>query len=282
MLKEKLEHIATETNTRLAYNAHLFALEHLLQRISHILLEKESLEFVFRGSLILRNWVFPHIRIVNDLDILGLIPLDLNICKQIILDAVYSNDNSENIIFNIKELEVKKTWEHTEFPGARIILPYSFLGINDEIQIDFGFDDTIFPAPIIMNYKNITREQYFQVPTVPVEVALAWKVHGLFEFWDQGGNWTPKTLYDIHLILSHLEINKTIFQTAILTAFRERKTPLHTYNRILNQQLGRSKGSRKSWKKFLRRNSIKDISENHIEIIEKHRIFLDPFFIDHI
>lgn len=280
-IEKQLQEFSEQEKVRLDYAKRLFVLENLLERISQVILKEKTASFVFRGSLILRNWVFPNRRLVNDLDLLGLIPYDINACEVLIRTscAIPSDDN--DIIFHLEKMEIQATWEHTEFPGCRIVLPYSFLDSNDEIQIDLSFWDTVYPNPFIMKYQNISKQQ-FLVPTVPYETALAWKVHGLFEFWDQGGNWTPKTLYDIHLMLTYLDINSDHFQESILIAFKERKTPLSTYNRILNQELGRSKGSRKSWKKFIRRYSITNVPENNIELIEKHRKFLDSFFIPFI
>jgi len=281
LIERKLQVFAEKERVRLAYAKRLFVLENLLARISKVILKEKSPRFVFRGSLILRNWVFPNRRIVNDLDLLGLIPYDINACEDLIREACSLFPDEKEIIFNTETIDIQATWEHTEFHGCRIILPYSFLGENDEIQIDLSFWDTVYPAPMIMDYQDISQKQ-FKVPTVPYETALAWKVHGLFEFWDQGGNWTPKTLYDIHLMLSHLDINSDIFQQSILIAFKERKTPLSTYHRMLDQKLGRSKGSRKSWGKFIRKHSISNVSKDHIELIEKHRAFLDPFFIPYL
>ena len=89
-----------------------------------------------------------------------------------------------------------------------------------------------------------------------------------------------ETLYnDIDLILNHLEIDQSIFRKVLWTAFEERKTPLKAYERVLHQIFGRSKGSHRSWKVFLKRNNYSQVKENQIEIIERHRKFLDQFFI---
>lgn len=280
MMEDQLQKIATESNTTIEYNSRLFVLESLLKRMSYIILQKKEVDFIFRGSLVLRNWVYPHRRIVKDLDLLGTMPYDKEVCKDLLCDAINLSNFNDNIVFDAQGIVLVETWQNTEFPGVKITLPYHFLGENNAIQMDFGFNDTIYPAPIIMDYKAIFGET-FSFPTVPFEVALAWKVHGLVEFWylDKAA-WSSKTLYDIHLMINHLAIDKTVFQQIIWIAFEERKTPLWNCQELLRQGFGTSRRSRKSWGKFFRKYGITTMTKTNIELLEEHSPFLDEFLVD--
>lgn len=259
----------------------LYVLEQLARCISRILISQEQPAFIFRGSLILQNWVYPKKRVVKDLDFLGMDGFDMAACKQLITQALGSNEHCSAVEFYPSKMALIKTWVETDFPGTRIIIPYRFLGDEDTIQMDFGFDDTVYPKPIIHEYQTMLDDVSFPIPTVSPEIALAWKVHGLFEFWDKGYRWSSKTLYDIHLILTELTIDKELFGKVIGIAFEDKNTPMWTYRRVFNGQFGLSKSSRRTWKVFLRKNGLDDFPWTHLEILEIHREFLDEFFIEY-
>ncbi|MGB1216374.1 MAG: hypothetical protein ACPG5P_00775, partial [Saprospiraceae bacterium] len=72
----------------------LFVLEDFLEKWAVLFQGEKSPSFVFRGSLILRQWVFPSRRIVKDLDILSLVPIDADKYIEWIVAAGKINDEN--------------------------------------------------------------------------------------------------------------------------------------------------------------------------------------------
>jgi transcription elongation factor GreA-like protein len=112
------------------------------------------------------------------------------------------------------------------------------------------------------------------------ELACAWKVHGLFEFWNRRSTaWEMKDLYDIYLLINQFQFNDSIFAKALQQAFEDRKTPMTVYKRVLEGVFGQSKGTEKAWAKFVAKRDNRLLVENHYVLLEKVRAFLDKFFI---
>lgn len=247
-LINKLKDIAQKQEVPYHYILKLYALERTLLRFSQL----DETKVIVRGSLITRLWGFPkHFRKVQDLDFLVDMPFDEIVGKKFV-QKMLAIDFKDFVTYT-EDYKVEKIWEETESPGLRFKIPISVLDEKIQFQIDVAFNDPLVPQAVYWNYTDIFDNQ-IRVRSILPELACAWKIHGLFEFWDKGYRWQAKTLYDIFIILDTQNFDNQCFQKAIEIAFKDRKTPFEVYNRILCDKFGASKGSKKHWEKWLLEN----------------------------
>ncbi|MEM7039976.1 MAG: nucleotidyl transferase AbiEii/AbiGii toxin family protein, partial [Bacteroidota bacterium] len=143
---------------------------------------------------------------------------------------------------------------------------------------DMAFADPVVPGPVRQMYQGLLGWE-FPVWTVVPEQALAWKVHGLFEFWDtQKGRWRMKDLYDICLLMRACEMDSVVFRAALKVAFEDRVTPFRVYQKVLDGNFGQSRGSRQNWARFVADYPANVEAESHLDLLAEARKLLDPVF----
>lgn len=245
---------------------------------------------VFRGSLLTKNWIRGnYYRSVSDLDFLAIADYDrdlyINFIKkalQKIQEISESSNQKYNVEIDINSLKTEDTWTNTETPSFRFYFDVKLNNILFEnIQIDIAFGDTLVLPPLWTNYNCIISKKNINVFSIQTEQALAWKAHGLFDFYDKGGRWQTKDLYDVFCILKTQSIQKEKFQKCILVAFEDKNTPISlSYSKMKNETFGKSKGSQKKWEKFLIQKLNYKTTKSELElnnVIKMVKEFLDPF-----
>lgn len=267
---------AIKSQTSWEYVLKLYALEGMIRRVA---MHPQTSEVIIRGSLITRAWVYPHHRPVDDVDFLMDYPID-SVRGIGFIREMLAYDLGDFIAYEADKIEVVPTWVETPLPGERIFVPAKALGQDFLLQIDLAYNDPLLPPAFAWNYPTLIPEWHTNIHTIVPELALAWKVHGLFEFTGKGSTaWDMKDLYDIYLIISNCSINDLIFADALQMAFQDRRTPMRVYRRVLDGTFGQSKGTLKGWEKFVLKRQNRLIVANHFELLEKVRAFLDKFFI---
>jgi hypothetical protein len=274
-LKERLNQIALDFQLNPEYIFKLYALEGLVRRTP---LMAEADKMIIRGSFITSNWVKPHFRAVNDLDFLADYPIDTARGESYIRQLL-TVDLADGLHFFPNELQVEDTWTDTPLPGQRYQIPARLFDFEFLLQIDLAFNDPLIPPAIWWEYPALLSELSTTIRTVRPELALAWKVHGLFEFWDKGGTWQIKDLYDIYLIIKTQILDNEVFREALRIAFSDRNTPMHLYQRVLAGEFGQSTNTRKHWQRFVNKMEGKLTISSHFELLAEVRKYLDGFFI---
>ncbi|MFN0203454.1 MAG: nucleotidyl transferase AbiEii/AbiGii toxin family protein [Bacteroidia bacterium] len=274
-LLHPIQALAIEHNTDFDSLLKLYVLEGIARRSAQL---TQAEEVILRGSLLTRAWTKPHFRQVRDLDFMAIYPFDEKRATDFVHSLCLVNLDDEIQIFP-DQMKTEVIWEETVSPGVRYLFPVKIADIYLEIQIDMSFNDPLVPPAIWWEYPGLLNIPT-KIHTIRPELALAWKVHGLFEFWDlKAGQWKAKDLYDIYLIWKYQKLADALFEQALFTAFEDRKMPLTLYNRVLNNEFGQSKGSHKGWKKFLKNTPHPPETENHLQILSQLRTYLDPFFL---
>lgn len=271
---DSLQKLAQKQVLSYAYIIRLHVLECILARFA--LLKEKNI--VVRGSLITRAWTFPkHFRKVQDLDFLVDAPFDEEKGKEFV-QKMLAIDLEDDLILG-EDYKVYQIWEETENPGLRFEISAQFQESQMEFQIDVAFNDPLIPRAIEWDYPTLLGTK-IRVKTILPELACAWKIHGLFEFWDKGFRWQVKTLYDVFIILDTQSLDREIFKKAIEIAFKDRKTPFEVYQRVLSGEFGASKGSQKAWEKWLAENEGKIPYPTFEPMIALMREHVDAIFLE--
>lgn len=276
-IQNYLQKMAIESQSSEAYIFKLYALEGIVRRIA---LHPQKHEVILRGSLITRVWALPHYRPVDDIDFLFDYAFD-DVRGIKFVQDIFSYQVEDFITYLPEKIEIVPTWVETPLPGARAFIPAEVFGQTFTLQIDLAYDDPLVPPAVLWEYPMLLPNQKVVIYTIRPELACAWKVHGLFEFWNRRSTaWEMKDLYDIYLIINAFELDEAAFAEALEIAFSNRGTPMHVYKRVLEGVFGQSKGSQKNWEKFVLKRQNHLLFDNHLSLLGEVRAFLDKFFID--
>ncbi len=219
------------------------AIECAVQALSH---STKLDDFIIRGSFVSQEWMGQYKRPIKDLDLLYLKPYDPVRIASLISDGIsYSNGVAA---FDIEAMIQKEIWVDSLSPGVRLLIPYSIENQMSELQIDIAVGDPLVIEPVS---KEISLEyadmKNIKVKTVVVEIAAAWKLHGLFEHIN--GPWQSKTLWDLYILCKNNDLDPVLFRQAIEVAFLSRLDPLDIVKRLLYGDFARSRKSIKGWLK---------------------------------
>lgn len=247
-------------------------LEAVLRRFSQI----NASHTLVRGSIITSQLVKPHYRPANDIDLLMEGAYDPQNADALIY-ALHDTEVNDHFFLHREQLEQESIWLENPFPGRRYQIGVAYQTQTEKIQIDIAFGDTLCTAPQVMPYQD-QQDSLINLPTPSIEQMLAWKTHGLFEFWHINTRWQMKDLYDIYLLLLTQKIDNTLFERALRLAFEDKETPFSVYEKVRNEEFGRSKNSQKHWQKFVEKMNGNVIVESHLLLIPPIRNFLNTFF----
>ncbi len=266
----------------------IYVLELVLEAAFSISLAENLV--VFRGSLLTKYWIKEkYYRSVSDLDFLAIVGYDKDLYSDFIKNVLqktqeiaHSSNPKINLEIDINALKTEDTWTNTETPSFRFCFDVKLNNqLCKNLQIDIAFGDTLVLPALWTKYNCIISQKNINVFSIQTEQALAWKVHGLFDFYDRGARWQSKDLYDIFCILKTQSIQKEKFEKCIPVAFEDKDTPIClSYSKMKNDTFGKSKGSHKKWNKFLTEKLKGEINKEELElnqVIKTVKNFLDPF-----
>ena len=242
------------------------AIETFIYKLSQL----PAINILVRGSFVTRHWVKPYIRDCQDVDLL----IQDKFCPDSFLKLMKDISNVQcelGVSFKPETIESKPIWEDSPAPGMRFFIKYEYQGESGELQVDTGIGDPLIKDPITVDIQGELFSK-LTVRTVIPEIAVVWKIHGLFEHLS---GWMPKTLWDIYILINSKKLNKGLLIEAINTAFGSRNDPICILKRLLYGEFGTSRTSRKSWRQFMQKQheSQQKTSE---EVLTKVRKFLIP------
>ncbi len=206
-------------------------------------------QLVLRGSYLTSHWVGGENRSCADLDFLALSNFDPERLKSQFC-VMLSEELDDSVQFATLQLECELIFEETEFPGCRLTVPVSNGDRVASFQIDIGFGDPLSEPPQLEEF--LTQSGQFTILSICPEIAFAWKLHGLVE--KEGITWRPKDLADLWLLQNQFAFNPMKLDAAIKIAFESRDAPFWRLDRLTEEKLGRTSGSKKRYSKFLQLN----------------------------
>ncbi|MDA9003883.1 RNA ligase family protein [bacterium] len=204
-------------------------------------------DFVVRGSVSSQDWMSDYKRPFHDLDLLYLPSSDLSglatLLTKVLLEA-----EPLGLIVHPSLIRVQELWKESIAPGIRMDIPFIINHESSELQIDIAVGDPLCRLPIEKQFEA-TFYPHFLIRTVILEIAVAWKFHGLFE--QVHGPWQSKTLWDLYVFCRFNTLDKIVLKDAIHEAFLSRLDPIEIIKRLLYGNFGQSKHSKKQWDKDL-------------------------------
>ena len=226
---------------------------------------------IIRGSFVTRHWAPGFKRGCQDVDLLINMEYNFEQITDLVLQILRQPVNSD-VHFNESTLQSKAIWENSPAPGIRFTVKYTLENELGELQIDTGVGDPLVCESRIIEIHGEFLKSSIKVRSVVPEIAVAWKIHGLFEHLT---GWMSKTLWDIYILIKSCEFDPVLLKKAVYTAFESRSDSILILRRLLYGSFGTSRTSRKSWQSFIEKvPESKRTSIN--EVLSSIRIILIP------
>lgn len=200
-----------------------YGLERFLYRIQ---MAGHDDTFVLKGAMLFALWHDVPGRPTRDIDLLGFGDLTHDRLRAIFFDACTVIVEDDGLCFDPDSIQTNDIRDDQEYQGVRVRL-HGFLGrARLAIQIDVGFGDVPTPEPQKIAYPAILDFpppclRAYHPAAVVAEKLNATVVLGAL-------NSRMKDFYDMHVILSNMDIDDALLRAAVHKTFNRRNVPLPT------------------------------------------------------
>ena len=250
-IHQRLLNLARDQNRPLNELLQYFTIERFLFRLSRT---DHRNKFILKGAQMLRVWNAPAVRPTMDIDLLGKVENDIEILKNIIRDCC-SIDADDGVIFDTASVSAAPIRLHAEYEGIRITATGHLGNIKLSLQIDIGFGDIIIPAPIEIRFPGLLDLETPVLLGYTPESTIAEKFQAIVAL--DMVNTRMKDFYDIWLLLTTLDLDKTNLRNAVLSTFDRRHTKLPRQIPVgLSPAFTENETKKKQWQAFLRKNRL--------------------------
>lgn len=256
---QRLLNIRDTTGEQFDHLLMRYGLERLLYRIAA---SGHAEAFVLKGAMLFALWHDVPSRPTRDVDLLGFGDLTHHRLRVIFADACTASVEDDGLFFDPDSIKTEDIRDDQEYNGIRVRL-LGFLGrARLPVQIDVGFGDALIPEPEWIDYPAILaypapRLQAYHPATVLGEKLNATVVLGAL-------NSRMKDFYDMHIILTHMDIDDRILRDAIRATFERRNVPLPEELPVAFTPEFLEDGLKEAqWQAFLRRSSL---SSFHLDL----------------
>lgn len=269
----RLLNLARSENRPLNELLQYYAIERFLYRLGE---SKHQKNFVLKGAQMLRAWSAPLARPTMDIDLLGKVRNDIENLERIVRECC-AIEFEDGVSFDQESVKGDLIRKDAEYQGVRVLLKGTLGKIRLHIQIDFGFGDVVFPAPIEIDLSQILDLGKPHLLGYTPESAIAEKFQAMVAL--DLTNTRMKDFYDIWLLSKNLEFNGQILAQAIKATFERRSTPLpNTTPTALTSAFSQDENKQRQWKAFLRKNRL-DTEIDLDEVIREIEDFLMPIVL---
>lgn len=256
---QRLLNIRDTTGEQFDHLLMRYGLERLLYRIAA---SGHAEAFVLKGAMLFALWHDVPSRPTRDVDLLGFGDLTHHRLRVIFADACTASVEDDGLFFDPDSIKTEDIRDDQEYNGIRVRL-LGFLGrARLPVQIDVGFGDALIPEPEWIDYPAILaypapRLRAYHPATVLGEKLNATVVLGAL-------NSRMKDFYDMHIILTHMDIDDRILRDAIRATFERRNVPLPEELPVAFTPEFLEDGIKEAqWQAFLRRSSL---SSFHLDL----------------
>lgn len=281
MAKKEITDIAASVKARLLNYAQKNSLEFnsvLLQYIQERFLFRISKSiysdnFVLKGALLFLAHDISRLRPTKDIDLLGNILPNKTLSFKEIFKEIAAINFEDGIVFDPDSVLVEEIAEQDKYHGIRITLLAKLGSARQQIQIDIGFGDIIFPGSVEIDYPTLLDFEAPHLKVYSIESAIAEK----FEAAVSLGLATSrmKDFYDIQFFASSKEFDLQTLHIALIETFNNRQTSIGKRQSLFGDKFKQDKNLHAFWITFLKKRSLKS-DYSFSEVISKIEKFIEP------
>ncbi|MBN2891733.1 MAG: nucleotidyl transferase AbiEii/AbiGii toxin family protein [Bacteroidales bacterium] len=176
--------------------------------------------------------------------------------KAIFKDICKIDYEDDAVTFDFEEIETSEITKQGNYNGIRVKVTGKLDTIKQNIQIDIGFGDKVYPNPILVKYPVILEMEEPEINVYSIYSAIAEKFEAMIQLSE--ANSRMKDFYDIYTLLKNNDIDKQKLEKAINLTFETRKTIISGNHSLFENTFHEDKNRITQWKAFLRKAKITD------------------------
>lgn len=272
-IRAKLLHISKKESISFQLMIIRYFQERLLYRLS---ISDYKNTFCLKGGVLLYLFEEHKSRPTMDIDFLAEnIKNETENLKEIFAEICKINYENDAVTFDCENIDAQEIIKQGNYNGIRINLTGKLDTIKQRIQIDIGFGDIVYPKAILVNYPVILEMEQPEINVYSKYSAIAEKFEAMIQLSE--ANSRMKDFYDIYVLLSNYDIDKSELEEAIKLTFKTRKTIISDNHSIFQEQFYKNTGRITQWNAFKKKAKIIDEIEfeNVMKII---KLELEPIY----
>ena len=269
-VKEKLSNYSRKNS--LEFNSVLlqYIQERFLFRISKSIY---SNNFVLKGALLFLAHDISRLRPTKDIDLLGSsVPNNSDSLKEI-FEEIASINFDDGLTFDPGSVSAEEIVEQDEYHGIRVKLSAKLGTARQQIQIDIGFGDVIYPGSLKMDYPAILDFEAPHLNVYSLESAIAEKFEAVVSLGIATSR--MKDFYDIHFFASGKNFDLLTLHNALTETFKNRRTPIENRKAIFIEKFKNDSNLAVLWAAFVKKRLLK-INLNFAEVVAGIEMFIEP------
>jgi len=270
-IRQRLQDVAKASDRPFQEVLQYYAMERFLYRLS---VSKHADKFVLKGALMLAAWGGAATRPTRDIDLLGILPNQVDEIAAVIRDVCEHEVDPDALAFNAATVAGIVIKEDADYEGVRITLRGTLGNIRLPIQIDVGFGDVVFPEATLTEYPTILDHEPPRLRGYSRETMVAEKFEAMVKLGLL--NSRMKDFYDTWALSQQFEFDGATLAAAIESTFANRGTTLPPQPTAFSAAFASDSTKDAQWRAFRRKARLEHAPEEFATVTERVAAFLLP------
>lgn len=231
--------------------------------------------FVLKGAQMLVVWRAKRTRPTMDVDFLGFTENSLkhleNIAKVL---CTLDTEGKDALCFDPGSVTAIRIKEDAEYEGVRLAFDAKLGKAAVHMQVDIGFNDAIYPAPLDIHYPSLLGLPEATLRAYSRESVVAEKFEAMIKLG--GRNSRMKDYFDIWLLSQQFSFCSHVLSKAICATFERRGTSFDDMPVTLDPAFPGKSEKQVQWSAFLRRNRLDYAPAHFVDVAASIAAFMKP------
>lgn len=249
-----------------------YAIERFLYRLGR---SSHAEELLLKGALLLRVWNLPMARPTMDIDVLGRTVGTADALTAILRECMTLKVDDDGMQYHPNTMATEAISLDADYQGWRIRFDASLGNARIPMQVDVGIGDSVYPAPIWIEYPVLLNQPAPRLLAYTPENAIAEKFQAMVEL--DMVNSRMKDFHDIWTLAENLAFDGERLSEAIRRTFERRKTDLPiSIPTAFTPQFYEDTSKQAQWQAFLSKGKLLPKGLRLAEVAKVIRDFLAP------
>lgn len=246
-----------------------YAMERFLYRLSRSV---HADRFILKGALMLRVWHPSEVRSTMDIDMLAKTSNELDSIVTQMREIIAVDVDSDGLVFEPDSMRAERITEDADYEGIRIRFMGTLGTARVHMQVDIGFGDIVYPAPLVFDFPTILDSPVPRLLCYSCESSIAEKFEAMLKLGEL--NSRMKDFYDVWLLSKEFDFDGVKLAEAIRLTLERRDTALPVVINAFTHKFISSKQNQ--WLAFQKRLGSEPKTVSFEEVIVAIKRFLGP------